>query len=370
MLRQTRFALAARLAVALMAGLAQAASLTDSLKKGTPDLKSAAALAFGPEGILFVGDASGAATFAIDTGDNPKGAATGALNVKDIGSKIASLLGTEAKQIKVNDLVVNPASGKAYLSVSRGRGPKATTVLLRVSGKGDIEEVPLKDVKFAKAALPNPPAESARGRFGPLRQMSITKVAYVKGRVFVAGLSNEDWASTLRSIPFPFSEVDKGTSVQIWHGAHGRFETEAPIRTFVPYEIKGETNLLAAYTCTPLVKFPVSDLKAGKKVKGTTIAELGNRNSPLDMIVYKKDGKDYLLIANSTRGLMKVTTENIASSEPVTEPIRGGKTAGLKYETIENVKGVQQLDRLDKDHAIVLIRTEEGALNLETIALP
>jgi peptide-methionine (R)-S-oxide reductase len=30
---------------------------------------------------------------------------------------------------------------------------------------------------------------------------------------------------------------------------------------------------MAAYTCTPLVKIPVADLKAGAKVKGTTIAE-------------------------------------------------------------------------------------------------
>ena len=37
--------------------------------KGTPDLKSAGPLAFGPEGILFVGDPQGAAVFALDTGD-------------------------------------------------------------------------------------------------------------------------------------------------------------------------------------------------------------------------------------------------------------------------------------------------------------
>jgi hypothetical protein len=36
---------------------------------------------------------------------------------------------------------------------------------------------------------------------------------------------------------------------------------------------------------------------------GTTIAELGNRNRPTDMIVYRKGGKDYLLIANTSRGV-------------------------------------------------------------------
>ena len=42
------------------------------------------------------------------------------------------------------------------------------------------------------------------------------------GKVYVAGLSNEQFASTLRAIPFPFTEADKGTSVEIYHGAHGR----------------------------------------------------------------------------------------------------------------------------------------------------
>ena len=59
-----------------------------------------------------------------------------------------------------------------------------------------------------------------------------------------------------------------GTQLQIWHASHGRFETESPVRTFVPYTISGQQYILAAYTCTPLVKIPVSDLKPGAKVQG------------------------------------------------------------------------------------------------------
>ncbi|HPD87811.1 MAG TPA: hypothetical protein PLS06_10920 [Proteiniphilum sp.] len=39
------------------------------LKKGNADLKSAGPLAFGPDGILLVGDVKAATVFAIDTGD-------------------------------------------------------------------------------------------------------------------------------------------------------------------------------------------------------------------------------------------------------------------------------------------------------------
>ncbi len=368
MLHPTRSAWAALAAVALLAGPARA-GLADSLKKGTPDLQSASALAFGPEGILFVGDAKGAAVFAIATGDTPKEPARGPVQVKGIDEKMASLLGTEAKQIQVHDLAINPASGRVYLALSRGRGAEATPVILRVDRKGKIEEVALKDVPFAKAALPNAPDPKAKGRFGRSPRMeSITKIGFVGGRVFISGLSNEEWASKLRSIPFPFTKADPGASVGIFHGAHGRFETASPVRTFVPFEIKGEPHLLAAYTCTPLVKFPVSELKAGTKVKGTTVAELGNRNQPLGMVVYEKNGKKYILIANSSRGVMKVTTDNIDKVDPITARVQG--TAGLKYETIKNLKGVQQLAKLDKANALMLIRTEDGALNLDTVPLP
>ncbi len=120
------------------------------------------------------------------------------------------------------------------------------------------------------------PAPAANGR----QVETITSIAYIDGNVIVAGLSNEEFSSTLRSIPFPFTTAEKGAGIQIYHGSHGRFETAAPVRTFIPYEINNQKEILAAYTCTPLVKIPVSDLKPGAKVKGTTIAELGESQSP------------------------------------------------------------------------------------------
>ena len=106
----------------------------------------------------------------------------------------------------INDLAVNPISGNVYLSVSRGRGPDAAPVLLRVDADGKLDEVALENVRFAKAEIPNPPDPGARQRGQPLRNESITDLAYVDGRVFVAGLSNEEFSSRLIAIPFPFSD--------------------------------------------------------------------------------------------------------------------------------------------------------------------
>ena len=41
----------------------------------------------------------------------------------------------------------------------------------------------------------------------------------------------------------------------------------APIREFVPYQLKDKAYLLAAYLCTPFVTFPVDDLEDGKHLK-------------------------------------------------------------------------------------------------------
>lgn len=351
-------------------GLA-AADVRSGLKQGTPDVKSAGPIAFAPQGILLLGDPQSAALFAIDTLDAAaRGgrAARRTFNVQGIDARIAAALGTQPQEILINDLAVNPASGLVYLSVSRGRGPGAQPVLLRVQPTGALEEVPLRNVRFARAELPNPPADQGSGRQQSQRRESITDLAYVDGRVIVAGLSNEEFASKLRSIPLPFEDTSGGASVEIFHGSHGRFETRSPVRTFVPYDIGGDLHLLAAYTCTPLVKFAVKDLQPGRKVQGTTIAELGNRNRPLDMIVYQKSGQDFILMANSSRGLMKISTKGIGEIQAIEQ--RVPDVAGLSYETIQGMEGVEQLDRLGDAQAVILVRQADGRMDLATIDLP
>jgi hypothetical protein len=361
------------LALVFSPSAGQSSALTNGMKEGKAVFKSMGPLAFGPDGILFVADSQAAAIVALDTGDTAAASGAQSFKVEGINQKIAGLLGTSADQILIDDLAINPASRNAYLAVSRGRGPDAVPVLVRAKTDGHLEVVSLDKVKSSRAALPDPPADGivgeGRRQMNP-RLESITDIAFLEDRVLVAGLSNEEFASTLRAVPFPFKTVSAGTAVEIYHGAHGRFETRAPVRTFVPFNIGNQPHLLAAYTCTPLVQFPIHDLKPGTQVKGKTIAELGNRNRPLDMIVYQKDGKDYLLLANSSRGIMKVSTDGIANAEGIVSHVPDGGRKGLAYETIESWTGVDQLDRLDNQNAVVVRRTESGSLNLESLPLP
>ena len=332
-----------------------------------PTFKSIGPLAFSPDGVLFAGDTQSAAIFALDLGKAASGGAVGAKGVEAFDQKVAALLGTDVREITVTDLVVHPKSRNAFASVMRGQGNNAQAALLRIDGTGKIDVIPFADIKYSRVELPNAPAANPEDRRNS-RTQSITDMAFVDGKLYVAGLSNEEFSSKLRSVSYPFNTVDNGTSVEIYHGNHGQFETRSPVYTFVPYKVKGETNLIAGYLCTPLVKFPITGLKPGAKIMGTTIAELGNRNRPLDMIVYKKDGKEFILMSNNSRGVMKIPTEGFATADGITKPV--ADKAGVGYETITAMKGVEQLDLLDAANSIVLARTDAGVLNLNVVALP
>ena len=367
-MRSTKFlTLSAVLGIVCLATLAPMAISAPAESGVGPKLQSVGPITFGPDDILFVADNRAAMIFALELGDQTAGRTPGTKDVAAIDQKIAALLGTDAREILISDLAVSPSSRNAFIAVSRGQGANAMPVLLRVDGAGEIDVISLDAVQYSNVALPNAPDANPTARRNP-RMQSITDMAYAEGRLFIAGLSNEEFTSKLRSVPFPFAEADQGTSVEIWHAAHGRFETQSPVYTFVPYDINGEAHLIAGYLCTPLVKFPIADLKPGTKVMGTTIAELGNRNRPLDMIVYKQGGKDYLLMSNTSRGVMKVPTETFGSQSGLTEQV--GDKAGVAYETISQMKGVEQLDLLDESRALVITRNDAGMANLEAVALP
>jgi len=358
MLRQ-KIALTLTLCAAMPAALLQADS---GLQEGTPDIKHAGPLAFAPQGVLLIGDTLNAAIYAIDTGDDKAISGERSVNIEGVNEKIAAMMGSNTEETVINDMAVNPLSGNLYLSVARGRGPDAMPVVFKADSKGVLSELSLKKVKFSKAAIANAP-ESQEGKRNP-RLSVITDMQYTNGQVIVAGLSNEEFASKLRVLKYPFDGTGKSTSVEMYHGAHGKMETASPVRTFTTYE----DTVLAAYTCTPLVTIPVSELKE-PKIKGKTIAELGNMNNPLDMIVYKKGNQDFLLMANSARGVMKLKLSKSEIDATKTIETRINGTAGLPFESVSDLKDVVQLDKLTDSRAVLLVGAK-GRQDIRTIDLP
>ena len=339
------------------------------LVEGTPALKSAGALAFGPDNILFVGDTDAGMIHAIDVQDTATDSSVAAIDVPQIDRKIAAALGTTADDILIRDMKVHRASQHVYFSVQRGRGEGATSVLLRASRDGKIEQVPLRDVKYASATLTNLPAPDAKMSWGePARGLSISDLAFVDGEVFVAGLSNEQFASDLRRLPFPFTKQVKNTSIEIFHTSHNRFETHAPITAFLPTTLKGVPTLIAGYGCAPLATFPIAALTDKSHVRGTTLAELGGGSRPLDMISFMRQGKRVIVIANSSRTLMRMNLDDLEKAQPLTKGVDDAfVSAGAPYQSLSYV-GVLQLDDLNTEQAIALQRDiEHGTLDLHSL---
>jgi hypothetical protein len=334
------------------------------LKNGTASVQSISAIAFGPDGILFIGDSKSASVFAIDTKDKTVVEKAAAVEIKNIDQKIAAALGTEAKNIRIQDIAVNPISKKVYCAVHTADG---TPVLLMLEGD-KVQSVNLKDIAYSTISIANVPGEDVKDRGGrPLREQSISDLNYSDGSVLLSGLSNQEFGSTFRKIAFPFSDKQEQASLEIYHAAHGRYETNAPIKTFTTAELNGKKYLVASYTCTPLVLFPLDELKPGKHVKGRTVAEFGAGNSPIDMITLKKDGNSYLFMANSNRPIMRINYKNIESYEgTLAEPIKESySTAGVNFVTLPTVN-VLQMDKLDDTQVLVLQRRANGDLDLWT----
>ena len=336
---------------------------TASFVEGTPEIQSINALTFGPEGILFLGDSKSAKVYAIETGDTEK-AEVEKLELNKVDELIASSLGTTKDDISIQDMVVNPLSKATYFAVELGDG---TPVILKLVD-GTFENVSLSNIKYAEAPISNvlaPDAEDRRGR--SLRVWTVSDLNYYDGQVMVSGLSNQEFSSTFRSIKFPFAGDEQSSSLEIYHAAHGRYETYAPIKSFTAATVSGKPHLIASYTCTPLVVFPLEELKPGEHVKGRTVAELGNWNTPLDMVVMQKEGKQYLLMANSSRALMKIKFEDIEEFEgSLTSPVEErSATAGVDFIALPFVN-VQQLDKLNDESFVLLQRQANGDLNLLT----
>lgn len=332
--------------------------------EGDPGIASINSLSFGPEGILFIGDSDNAAIYAIDTKDNKSSEKSENIAVEGFDVKVAAALGTTVDKIRITDMAVNPVSKIPYFSVTTTTG---TPVLLKLVN-GNLENVSLKSLSYSKSDLNNAVAKDAKDRRGrSLRRWAISDMKYHNGKVMVSGLSNKEFSSSFRSIPFPFTKKEEFATLEVYHAAHGRYETYAPIKTFTVTTVNKKEYLLASYTCTPLVLFPIGQLEGGKHLKGRTIAEMGAGNSPLDIVTIQKGNDVTFYMSNTNRPVMRFDLSDINKFEgSLTEPVEEfGVTAGLNHDTLPFVN-VQQMDDLDEEKMLILRRRNDGNLYLHS----
>jgi hypothetical protein len=356
---------------------AHAAPANTSARSAGP-LRSAGVMAFGPDNVLFVGDIAGSAVYALALRDADLTPQTGVelanfhnfegLDlVRSLDVKLAALLGTTYDNIVINDMVVHQPTKQILLSVERGRGPDVIPAIVKVN-HGQPELLKLDGVPVTKVSVPNEPDNNARLEFEPQLVYAITDVKYYNGEVFVTGISNQRFASTLHRIPYPFTDQMATSTVEIWHPVHGEFETRAPIVRQLVREVHGEPHLFAVYGCTPLVRFPLAALKDGAHVRGETIGEVGYGSNPLDMLTFTNpfDHKDYLLVTIDVRSASQIAFAELATApaEPTGGPIDFGP-GGLGRTQRDLPIRAEHMAILNPRWAVVIWRHPKTAYRLD-----
>ncbi len=106
----------------------------------------AGALAFAPDGTLFVGDNISSVIFAYKTGRvqaAPIDAKLAPLDIDSIDNRIAPVIHSKIGKIEINGMAVHPTSRDIFLSVSRTSGGIVRPAIVKVSPGGTISEFEL-----------------------------------------------------------------------------------------------------------------------------------------------------------------------------------------------------------------------------------
>lgn len=368
------------LALTSEAKVAAAATYLKSPETSGLVLKSAGKISFGPSGLLLVSDPSSASVVAIDTGDVGIRVPL-TRKVENVEQVLGKLLNSE--KVTVMDMAVNPLSGKIYFSVNSQPGNQPH--LVSMDSLGSVSKLDLDKLTYVRMTLPTGENEKLR---------NVTDLAWGKDSLIVAGQSSEEFANKIFQIPSPLEHGVNAhfLSAETYHVAHRKWETKAPIQSFIPWEEDGDFYIVGAFACTPIAKFPISDLESGTKIKGTSVVELGSGNRPRDMFVYEKDGEEWL-VTNTQRfkdnlfGPSKYwaarvkleyldadgadeTNENAARRNAKTP--NGPDAKGM--EVVEEMFGAVIVSQLENEKVIVLRESEiggEGKVhNVELVSLP
>jgi len=327
-------------------------------------------MTFADADTLVLADWRGGRLHAITLPPAPAGSAA-PFNLKDVAAPIARALHTRPEHLRFEDMAFRPGSGLAYitLSVSRGKGTPSPA-LVAVDATGRVRPVDLATARSRSARIDDAPAaDQVFWRDVPAATFTVTDMVRRDGKLYVAGLSNASFASTLRVFDFPFQGRATASSIEMYHPVHNQVETRAPIRRMVIATLDGEPTLVAAFTCSPLVTIPLRDLKDGAHIAAKTIAEFGWGSAPVSMVAFDGQQGPQVLLTHSHKSadLLSVADIATASAAPgLDKPIRwpAEPLLGVRS-TYVPLSGVMRLDNQNADFLAALRRDEAtGAMQL------
>lgn len=402
--------------------------------------KSISRMLFNPDGILFASDWKDSKLYAFTLPDSVGTKTDKPFNLFDLeGALDQAELPADVNLGKLNieDVAPRPGTDEVYVALSYGKEKTPLLVRVRVTGKlvneCEVKVMDLATLPNTSTDLVDPPSEKLKfWSHVPYQSFTVTAMAWREGRLFVAGLSNHAFASTLRIIHYPFSHGNnKILDVEMYHPDHLQNETRAPIKamTFIdlpvdpqlpgkkpkgkpkgkkthadaPNQPKPETKpyLLAAFLCTPIAVISLDDIDATDKnrkeallnntppppMRTTTIGEFGAGGDPVALIPYQiKDifnplggYKEYVVLASQFRGAMQIEKDQIAESVAKSvgpdakyawNPEKTYQLRGIKKPKVNplNLSNVYRLVDQDFTQLLALRRNLESG-NIELVSI-
>jgi hypothetical protein len=297
-------------------------------------MKFAGALTFSDDGVMFVGDNHNGAIYAFEIPGEEHPGQTVPRSIRNIDAKIAELLGVRLGAVEINDLTVHPVSNEIFISATRIESFASQPAIVKISIDHDIALLDLSALSYQKQLLtefpegdtklqvrgsgsePVLPRDRAKGAIS-IRSLAIMDLEYYDGELFVAGVAYNSFQSSLRRISYPFDGTQCVTAVEMYHITHDRYESRAPIRAMSVQEVDGKPQLVAAYTCSPIVLVPLDELTDGARISASTIMDMGN-GQPLDMIPFRLGDQSMLFVTNNSRSPQVIPVDGLSNAKAVT----------------------------------------------------
>ena len=222
----------------------------------------------------------------------------------------------------------NSASQPAVIKVTQDQQISLVDLASLTFQKQELLEFPDGDTTFRPRGVgpAGPmPRDLAKGEI-PLRSLAIMDMEFFNGELFVSGVAHDNFLSTLRRISYPFDGTQGIANVEMYHITHDQYESRAPIRAMSVQEIDGKPQLVAAYTCSPIVLVPLDEIEDGAKISARTIMDYGN-GQPLDMIPFQMGDQTMLFVTNDSRSPQVIPVAGLQGAQVVdhTDFERGGK---------------------------------------------
>jgi hypothetical protein len=348
---------------------------------GNPQLTSAQSLAFGPGGVLLVGDGWSDRIVAIETGDTSIASRpfNSVEEVQNLMGAIANAFDPPVApgEVTLLDVAVNPLSWRIYLAAQRFSGGEVA--ILWIDGSAAVHRFALDNVVYGAIRYPMDQPGSI-----------VTGMAWSDPDDTILGFTGKGpfqlGQIVLRETPFFHEGGIRAATTRIYHRSHATWESSPSIDRGLLFwtdangtaraSPPGDPYVLAAYAHAPVVRFPLAAFDDGGEVTGTTVFDVGIDRFVTALAFDDRGDRGWLLATVSNLELMGglamvridrsllVQNVNVDQTAPILFDFTGmPQVPGV--DRLYFLDGVTQLDMIDAGVAVIV----RGDV-LETVTLP